>query len=104
VGLWCSALNVRYRDVQYVLPFVVQVWLLASPVGYSVSLVKSPLARVAFGLNPMTGVIQGFRWSLLGSSPPDWLLLLPSTLVVGLLLVGGLLFFRRMEHSFADVI
>jgi lipopolysaccharide transport system permease protein len=103
VGLWCSALNVRYRDVQYVLPFVVQVWLLASPVGYSVSLVRSPLARVAFGLNPMTGVIQGFRWSLLGSSPPDWLLL-PSTLVVGLLLVGGLLFFRRMEHSFADVI
>jgi homopolymeric O-antigen transport system permease protein len=102
-GLWFSALNVQYRDVQYVLPFVMQVWLLASPVGYSVSLIKSPLAKVAFGLNPMTGVIQGFRWALLNGSPPGWLLL-PSVIIVGLLLAGGLLFFKRMEQSFADVI
>jgi lipopolysaccharide transport system permease protein len=102
-GLWCSALNVRYRDVQYVLPFVLQVWLFVSPVGYSASLVKSPLARVAFGLNPMTGVIQGFRWSLLGAAPPGWLTL-PSVVIVGALLVSGLLFFKRMEQSFADVI
>jgi lipopolysaccharide transport system permease protein len=102
-GLWCSALNVRYRDVQYVLPFVMQVWLFASPVGYSASLVTSPVARIAFGLNPMTGVIQGFRWSLLGAAPPGWLIL-PSVAIVGVLLVSGLLFFKRMEQSFADVI
>jgi len=102
-GLWCSALNVRYRDVQYVLPFLLQVWLFVSPVGYSASLVTSPLARVAFGLNPMTGVIQGFRWSLLGAAPPGWLTL-PSVVIVGALLVSGLLFFKRMEQSFADVI
>jgi lipopolysaccharide transport system permease protein len=102
-GLWCSALNVRYRDVQYVLPFVLQVWLFASPVGYSASLVTSPIARVAFGLNPMTGVIQGFRWSLLGAAPPGWLIV-PSVVIVGALLMSGLLFFKRMEQSFADVI
>jgi lipopolysaccharide transport system permease protein len=102
-GLWCSALNVQYRDVQYVLPFVLQIWLFASPVGYSASLVTSPLARAVFGLNPMAGVIQGFRWSLLGAAAPSWLIL-PSVVVVAALLVGGLLFFKRMEQSFADVI
>ncbi len=102
-GLWCSALNVRYRDVQYVLPFVMQVWLLVSPVGYSASLVTSPIARIAFALNPMAGVIQGFRWSLLNAAPPSWILL-PSAVIVGVLLAGGLLFFKRMEQSFADVI
>jgi len=103
VGLWCSALNVRYRDVQYVMPFVMQVWLLASPVGYSASIVKAPVARIVFGLNPMTGVIQGFRWSLLNGAHPGWLIV-PSVAIVGVLLVSGLLFFKRMEQSFADVI
>jgi lipopolysaccharide transport system permease protein len=102
-GLWCSALNVRYRDVQYVLPFIMQVWLFISPVAYSASLVTSPVARLFFNLNPMTGVIQGFRWSLLGSPAPGSFLAL-SVLIVAVFLVGGLLFFKRMENSFADVI
>ena len=102
-GLWCSALNVRYRDVQYVLPFVMQVWLFVSPVAYSASLVTSPVARIFFNLNPMTGVIQGFRWSLLGSPAPGPYLVI-SALIVAVFLITGLLFFKRMENSFADVI
>jgi lipopolysaccharide transport system permease protein len=102
-GLWCSALNVRYRDVQYVLPFIMQVWLFISPVAYSASLVTSPVARLFFNLNPMTGVIQGFRWSLLGSPAPGVFLAL-SVPIVLLFLMSGLLFFKRMEASFADVI
>ena len=69
VGLWASALNVRYRDVQYLMPFVIQFWLFASPVAYSTSLITSPWWRVVYGLNPMAGIIQGFRLSLLGSEP-----------------------------------
>ena len=103
VGLWASALNVRYRDVRYVMPFVVQFWLLASPVAYSTSLITSPGWRAVYGLNPMVGVIEGFRWAFLGSTPPT-LLMVPSVLVTGALLAGGLFFFKRMEASFADVI
>lgn len=103
VGLWASALSVRYRDVQYVMPFVVQFWLLASPVAYSSSLITSPLWSAVYGLNPMAGVIQGFRWALLGSPPPT-LFMVPSVLVTVALFVGGLFFFKRTEASFADVI
>ena len=103
VGLWASALNVRYRDVRHVMPFVVQFWLLASPVAYSTSLITSPVWRAVYSLNPMVGVIEGFRWAVLGSTPPS-VLVVPSVLVTGVLLVGGLFFFRRTEASFADVI
>lgn len=103
VGLWASALNVRYRDVRHVMPFVIQFWLLASPVAYSTSLITSPAWRVVYSLNPMVGVIEGFRWAVLGATPPS-LLVVPSVFVTGVLLAGGLFFFRRTEASFADVI
>jgi lipopolysaccharide transport system permease protein len=103
VGLWFAALNVKYRDVQYVLPFVVQLWLFASPVAYSASLIHSPIGRVIFSLNPMAGVIQGFRWALLGAPGPG-LMIWPSVALAAALLVSGLFFFKRMEDTFADVI
>ena len=103
VGLWASALNVRYRDVQYLMPFVVQLWLLASPVAYSTSLIASPLLRTIYGLNPMAGIIQGFRWAMLGTPPPT-LLMMPAAAVTALLLVGGVFYFKRTEAGFADVI
>lgn len=103
VGLWASALNVRYRDVQYVMPFVVQFWLFASPVAYPTSLITSPLWRAVYGLNPMAGIIQGFRWALLGSPAPT-LLMVPAGVVSLLLLAGGFFYFKRTETSFADVI
>ncbi len=103
VGLWASALNVRYRDVRHVMPFVIQFWLLASPVAYSTSLITSPAWRAVYSLNPMVGVIEGFRWAVLGSTPPS-VLVVPSVFVTGVLLATGLFFFRRTEASFADVI
>jgi lipopolysaccharide transport system permease protein len=102
-GLWFAALNVKYRDVQYVLPFVTQLWLFASPVAYSATLIHSPVGRAIYALNPMTGVIQGFRWALLGAPAPG-LLIAPSVLAAAALLVSGLFFFKRMEDTFADVI
>jgi lipopolysaccharide transport system permease protein len=102
-GLWFAALNVKYRDVQYVLPFVTQLWLFASPVAYSATLIHSPAGRAIYALNPMTGVIQGFRWALLGAPAPG-LLMAPSVLAAAALLVSGLFFFKRMEDTFADVI
>jgi lipopolysaccharide transport system permease protein len=103
VALWTSALNVRYRDVQYLLPFLVQAWMLASPVAYSMSLIHSPTLRLIYGLNPMAGVVQGFRWALLRSelpAPAMW----AGALVTIVVLAGGLAYFRRTEDSFADVI
>jgi lipopolysaccharide transport system permease protein len=103
VGLWLSALNVQYRDVQHLIPFLVQAWMYASPVAYSTTLVPSGTWRILYGLNPLAGVIQGFRWALLGSTPPDGLFLV-SIAVVLVLLVTGLLYFQRMESTFADVV
>jgi len=103
VGLWFAALNVKYRDVQYVLPFIMQLWLFASPVAYSASLIQSPLAQVVYALNPLAGAVQGFRWALLGT-PIAATSIWPSVVVAAVLLVSGLLFFKRMEDSFADVI
>jgi lipopolysaccharide transport system permease protein len=102
-GLWCSALNVRYRDVQYVLPFLMQALLLASPVAYSATLIKSPLLRTIYALNPMAGVIQGFRWAFLGSPAPG-ILIWPSIAMTAVLLASGVIFFKKMEASFADVV
>ncbi len=104
VGLWLSALNVQYRDVQQMIPFLLQAWMYASPVVYSLEVIPSHGPwRLIYGLNPMTGVIQGFRWALLGSQPPDWLMAV-SVFMVLALLVSGLFYFRRMEHSFADMV
>jgi lipopolysaccharide transport system permease protein len=102
-GLWLSALNVRYRDVRYTLPFLTQLWLFATPIVYPASLVPEHL-RVFYGLNPMVSVVEGFRWALLGTAAPQWGMMLASLGVVAALLAGGLLYFGRMEKTFADVI
>ena len=103
VGLWLSALNAIYRDVRYVIPFLVQFWLFASPVAYPSSLVPVRW-RWLYGLNPMAGVIEGFRWALTGHGQPPNALLAVSTGAVLLLLGGGLAFFHKMEGTIADVV
>jgi lipopolysaccharide transport system permease protein len=103
VGLWLSALNVQYRDVRYTLAFLTQFWLLATPVAYSSTIVPEPW-RAFLGLNPMAGVVEGFRWALLGTSRPYVPMFVVSlTIAIGLL-VSGALYFRRMERGFVDVI
>jgi lipopolysaccharide transport system permease protein len=101
VGLWMSALNALYRDVRYVMPFVVQFWMFASPVAYPSTLVPERW-RWLYGLNPMAGVIDGFRWALTGHGQPPGPVLLASTAMVAVVLVGGLFFFQRMEGTVAD--
>ncbi len=103
-GLWLSALNVKYRDFRYVVPFLVQFGLYISPVGFSSAIVPEEW-RFLYFLNPMVGVIDGFRWTLLGDAfPVDWPGLFLSTVLVALIFIGGLLYFRRMERIFADVV
>lgn len=102
VGLWLSAINVKYRDVRHATPFLVQLWLFASPVVYSSSLLPSRF-QVIYGINPMSGVIEGFRWALLGTEPPGALIAVSVAIVV-VLLISGAYYFRRSEKSFADVI
>lgn len=103
VGLWLSALNVQYRDVRYTIPFLTQFWLLATPVAYPSSLVPERW-RALYGLNPMAGVVEGFRWALLGKAEAPSVLLAVSVAVVILIIIGGLYYFRRMEDIFADVV
>jgi lipopolysaccharide transport system permease protein len=103
VGLWLSALNVQYRDVQQMIPFLVNIWFYASPAVYSSTIIPGGFWQMVYALNPMAGVIQGFRWALLGTQPPDITLAI-STAVVLVLLVTGLFFFRRMERTFADIV
>ena len=102
VGLWLSAINVKYRDVRYVIPFLIQLWLFASPVVYSSSLLPERFQAI-YGLNPMSGVIEGFRWSLLGTEPPGSLIAI-SVIIVIVILISGAFYFRRSEKTFADVI
>jgi lipopolysaccharide transport system permease protein len=102
VGLWLSALNVQYRDFQYTVPFIIQIWMFASPVVYPASLVPESI-RFIYGLNPMTGVIEGFRWALLGTEVPGNMILV-STLAVLVLLISGAIYFRSMERYYADVV
>jgi lipopolysaccharide transport system permease protein len=103
VVLWLSPLNVRYRDVGHTIPFLTQFWLYASPVAYPVSLVPEKW-RLLYSLNPMVGVIEGFRWTLLGTEAPAFGVIAVSAVMVIVLLSGGVVFFKRMERSFADVI
>lgn len=104
VGLWLSALNVQYRDVGYVTPFLLQAWMYASPVVYSATLIPDGWARIAYGLNPMAGVVQGFRWAILGVGEPPSGLIIISILMALFLLISGMLYFKRMERTFADVV
>lgn len=103
VALWLSALNVQYRDVRYTMGFLIQFWLFATPVAYPSSIVP-PAWRALYGLNPMAGVVEGFRWALLAKSEPPGAMLGVSIAVVVLILIGGLYYFRRMEQQFADVV
>jgi lipopolysaccharide transport system permease protein len=103
VGVFLSALNVAYRDVRYAMPFVIQLWLFATPVVYPASLVPDRF-RLLFGLNPMTGVVEGFRWAFLRHGSPPWGLMGVSALTSAGLLVASAYYFRRVEHRFADLI
>lgn len=101
VGLWLSALNVQYRDVVYTIPFITQFWFFATPIAYTSSLIPEKW-RWLYGINPMVGVVEGFRWALIGMNEPDWKLIIISTIGSIILLITGLAYFRRMEDSFAD--
>jgi lipopolysaccharide transport system permease protein len=108
IGMWLSALNVKYRDVRYVVPFVVQLWLFVTPVIYPASKATQKLAERGlptwlYGLNPMVGVVEGFRWAVLGSGHPGSLVVTSTLVTIGMLLAGGM-YFRKMERTFADVI
>ena len=102
-GLWLAALNVRYRDVRYALPFLVQIWLFATPIAYPTSLVPESW-RTLYALNPMVGVVDGFRWAVLGVAKAPTTTLLPSAAVAMVVLVTGAFYFRRAEAEFADVV
>ncbi len=103
VGLWLSALNAMYRDVRYVVPFLVQFWMFASPVAYPSSLVPAKW-RWLYGLNPMAGVIEGFRWALTGHGQPPSILLFASSIAVVLLVLSGLVYYHAVEGTIADVV
>jgi len=103
IGLWLSALNVEYRDVKYVVPFLTQIWMFATPIAYPSSLLHQPW-RTIYGLNPIAGVVEGFRWALLGSHSNPGPILISSSTTAVLMLVSGALYFRRMERTFADIV
>ncbi|MBP6261813.1 MAG: ABC transporter permease [Nitrospira sp.] len=103
VSLWFSALHVKFRDVGHIIPFFVQLWMFASPVVYPVSLIPEQW-RALYSLNPVVGVVEGFRWTLLGQRAPSLEMMLPSIVIVLLLFVSGVIYFKRMERTFADVI
>ena len=103
VGLWLSALNVRFRDVRYIVPFITQFWLFATPIAYPSSLLDEPW-RTVYGLNPMAGVVEGVRWALLGTNTAPGSMIALSAVAATVMLVGGAYYFRRMEKAFADIV
>ena len=103
VGLWLAALNAKYRDVRHTIPFLIQLWLFATPIAYPSSLLPEPW-RTLYGLNPMAGVVEGFRWALLGADTVPGPLLAVSAAAAVAILIGGAYFFRSMEREFADVL
>lgn len=103
VGLWLSALNVEYRDVRYVVPFITQFWLFATPIAYPSSLLHEPWHTI-YGLNPMVGVVEGFRWALLGTNTAPGPIIAVSSTAAIIILVTGAFYFRRMETTFADIV
>jgi lipopolysaccharide transport system permease protein len=102
-GLWLSAMNVQFRDVRYAVPFLTQFWMFSTPIAYPSSLLSEPW-RTLYGLNPMVGVVEGFRWALLGTDTAPGPIIIASSLAALALLVGGAFYFRRMEKTFADVV
>lgn len=103
MGIWLSAMNVKYRDFRYVIPFLTQFWMFLSPVVYPASLIPDKW-RLLYAINPLTGAVEGFRWALLGTSVNPWPLVGLSTLSAGIILVGGIIYFRKTERFFADLI
>jgi lipopolysaccharide transport system permease protein len=103
VGLWMSALNVKYRDVRYIVPFIIQVWMFSTPIVYPSSLLPASW-RTIYGLNPMVGVVEGFRWALLGTNTLPGFMIVVSATAALLILIGGAFYFRHMEKSFADIV
>lgn len=103
IGLWLAPINVRFRDIKHTLPFMIQIWMYASPIVYPLSMVPEQY-RVLYSLNPMVGVIEGFRWAVFDKGEPNFMALGMSAIIIVVLLAGGLIFFRRMERTFADVI
>lgn len=103
VGIWLSALNVKFRDVRYIVPFLTQFWLFATPIAYSSSLLSEPW-RTFYGLNPMVGVVEGFRWALLGTNTKPGMMIIVSSLAAITLLLSGAFYFRRVEKTFADIV
>ena len=103
VGLWLSAMNVRLRDIRYTVPFLAQFWMFATPIAYPSSLLSEPW-RTLYGLNPMVGVVEGFRWGLLGTNTAPGGIIIISSLMAIAILVGGAFYFRRAEKSFADIV
>ncbi len=103
VGLWLSALNVQFRDVRYVVPFLTQFWMFATPIAYPSSLLEEPW-RTAYGINPMVGVVEGFRWALVGTDTAPGPIVLASSMAALLIFVGGAFYFQRMEKTFADMV
>jgi lipopolysaccharide transport system permease protein len=103
IGLWLAAMNVQFRDIRYLLPFLTQFWLFATPIAYPSSLLGEPW-RTVYGVNPMVGVIEGFRWALLGTQTSPGPIIAVSSLVALLVLVTGAYYFKRMEKTFADVV
>jgi lipopolysaccharide transport system permease protein len=103
IGLWLAPINVRFRDIKHTLPFMIQIWMYASPIVYPLSMVPEQW-RMLYSLNPMVGVIEGFRWAVFGQGAPNFMALGMSAIIIVILMAGGLVFFRRMERTFADVI
>lgn len=104
VGLWLSALNVQFRDVRYTIPFITQFWLFITPIAYPSSLIENDILRAIYGINPMAGVVEGFRWALLGTDSAPGPTIIVSFAAALLVFVGGMFYFRRMEKTFADVV
>lgn len=103
IGLWLAPINVRFRDIKHTLPFIIQIWMYASPIVYPLSMVPQEW-QALYALNPMVGVIEGFRWAVFDRGEPNMMALGVGGIIITLLMVGGLIFFRRMERTFADVI
>jgi lipopolysaccharide transport system permease protein len=103
-ALWLSAMNVQFRDVRYTIPFITQFWMFVTPIAYSSSLIENPLLRALYGINPMAGVVEGFRWALLATDTAPGPIIAVSCLASLALLVSGAFYFRRMEKTFADVV
>jgi lipopolysaccharide transport system permease protein len=104
IGLWLGALNVQFRDIGYIVPFLVQTWLFMTPIAYPSTLIENDLLRTLYGINPMVGVVEGFRWGLLGVDTQPGPIIFVSTAVACLLLISGLIYFHRMEDTFADIV